>query len=82
MDHSTWADGDHIWPYMLLVQDKCALVPIILNGHADSMITDFCDNSGRKTCSDPKCVVFISEIPSVLCSHVYSSLTTLNYSYG
>ena len=48
----------------------------------DPTISDFRDNSRRKTCTDPKCVVFIGENPSALCSHVYSSLTTLNYSYG
>ena len=82
VDRSTWVDGDRIWPYMLLARDKRALVPIVLNGHTDPTISDFRDNSGRKTCPDLERVVFIGEIPSASRSHLYPSLTTPNYSYG
>ena len=59
---STWTDGDRIWPYVLLARDKRSLVPTVLNGHVDPTISDFHDNSRRKTCPDSECVVFIGEI--------------------
>ena len=62
VDRSTWTDGDRLWPYVLLARDKRNLVPAVLNGHVDPTISDFRDNSGRKTCPDSECIVFIGEI--------------------
>jgi len=62
VDHSTWTDGDRRWPYVLLARDGRSLVPAVLNGHDDPTISDFRDNSGRKTCRDSERVVFIGEI--------------------
>lgn len=66
VNRSTWKDGDRVWPYVLLARDKRNLVPAVLNGHADPTISDFRDNSGRKTCPDSERVVFIGEIFSVV----------------
>ena len=81
-DRSTWTDGDRIWPYVLLARDKRSLVPAVLNGHVDPTISDFRDNSGRKTCPDSERVVFIGEIFLALQGSHASSLTALNYSHS
>jgi len=59
VDCSTWADGDRIWPYVLLARNGRSLVPAVLNGHNDPTISDFRDNSGRKTCPDVERVIFL-----------------------
>lgn len=70
VDNSTWADGNHLWPYVLLARDGRDLVPAVLNGHSDPTMSDFRDNSGRKTCPDSERVVFIGEIPLRRCKTI------------
>jgi len=79
VDCSTWTDGDHLWPYVLLARDKCNFVPAMLNRHIYPTISDFHDNSGRKMCPDSERVVFIGEI---FWCHKESSLTIPDYSHG
>ena len=58
---SDWEDGDRLWPYVLLARAGRNLVPAILNGHSDTTISNFRDNSGRVTCPDGERVVFLGE---------------------
>ena len=41
INQSNWADGDRIWPYMLLARANRNLVPAVLNGHVDPTVSDF-----------------------------------------
>lgn len=41
LNTSNWEDGDPLWPYVLLAQAGCSLVPAILNGHVDPTVLDF-----------------------------------------